>query len=488
MTIIKRIIIWIINFLKKLFGKINKKTKKITKNKNIDKNKNLYNSTSFPPYMMIDDSGKLVLIKNIQDTKTKLKNNDIKKREIAKIIALLSNVGIDKKVLEDSLYKEEKLDNKKLESILVNCDSVVKENVYKIIDDYKKSSTIIKETISNLDNLTEYVKKNDISFETSNLINSELSNITTKTIEEKPVSIDKDVLNKIKNWDKNIISEVKLEYQKVNYVTISTVMIDKMMDKYKKIEEDYKNHRYNKSYYEKELNKIKEQINYLKKIKNGNVVYSEIEKLKKELYTKSKDKYDILYNNEIFMDVNKKCDELLNKVNQKVVDIKKEEKDKEEENKKEKLKEEYLKKILLRFKDLNLSRELILLHQEKEKEIDDYSDTSIYLNQVYLEFIEGVSDNFNYQRNKAKTELVKLYNDLNNIMSHGKKEKHISIDHINFQMEDLIDAVKIRKEEVEKNIDIKKNPTYSMQVDEKIQQFEEKFLEKEHGKTLKKSS
>lgn len=476
---------WIIYFFKKLFGKDIKKTKKITKT--IEKNEKLFKSSMLPPYMMIDESGKLVLINNIEKAKQILKNNDIKKREIAKIIALLSNIGIDKETLE-SLNKEDKLDNKRLEAVLASCDSVVKENVYKIIDDYNKKTVLIKETINTLDNMTEYVKKNDISFETSNLINNEVSNITIESIEDKPVTIDKDVLNTIKNWDKNIVGEVKLEYEKVNYVTISTLMIDKMMDKYKKIEEDYKNHRFNKSYYEKELNKIKEQINYLKKIKNTSAVYTEIEKLKKELYTKSKDKYDILYNNEIFMDMNKKCDELLNKVNQKVVDIKKEDKSKEEENKKERLKEEYLKKILLRFKDLHLSRELILLHQQKEVEIEDYGDLSIYLNQVYLEFIDGVSDKFNYQRNKAKTELVKLYNDLNNIMSHQKKEEHISIEHINFKMEDLIDAVKIRKEEVENNIDIKKKSPYSSQVDEKIQQFEEKFIGIEHGKTLKKAS
>ena len=175
--------------------------------------------------------------------------------------------------------------------------------------------------------------------------------------------------------------------------------------------------------------------------------------MRKELYTKSKDKYDILYNNEIFMNIDNKCDELLNKVNQKVVDIKKNEDNKVfKENKKDKLKEEYLKKILLRFKDLNLSRDLILLHQKRELEIEDYGNLSLYLSDVYHEFVKGVSNEFNYQRNKTKTELVKLYNDLNNIISYNKGEKHVSIDHINFKMMDLIDAVKIKKIEVENSI------------------------------------
>ena len=44
----------------------------------------------------------------------------------------------------------------------------------------------------------------------------------------------KDLLNSIKSWDKNIIDEVKLEYERVNYVTISTVMIDRIINKYQK--------------------------------------------------------------------------------------------------------------------------------------------------------------------------------------------------------------------------------------------------------------
>ena len=489
MTIIKRIIMWIINFFKKLFGKKSKKNSKVTKNNKT--NNSSYNSTSLPGYMMIDESGKLVLINNIQCAKKKLKDNSHMKREIATIIALLSNVGINTALIEESLNKEglDKLSDKKLDVLLTECDTTTRQNVHKIIDDYKKNVGVIEETISNLDSIEGYVKKHDISFDTSSLINSELTDIIADDIIDKPISFDKDILNKIKNWDKKIVDEVKLEYDKVNYVTISTVMIDKIIDKYKKIEDDYRHHRFNKSYYEHELGKIKEQIDYLKKIKNSSVVYKEIERLRKELYTKSKDKYDILYNNEIFMDINSKCDELLNKVNQKVIDIKREDKVKEEkENKKEKLKEEYLEKIIRRFKDLNLSRELILLHQEKETVVENYDDLSMYLNNAYLEFVNGVSDDFNYQRNKAKTELVKLYNDLNNILSYKRKEKHLPIEHINFKMEDLINAVKKRKEEAELELNDSKKLSYSELVDEKINQFEEKFLGISHEKVLKKTN
>lgn len=498
MEIIKRIIMWIRSFLAWLFGK-NKKTKNRNKNSeklNKSKTNGTYNNTTLPPYMMIDDQGKLILTNNIQNIKRSLLNDDFKKQEIAKIIALISNF-IDTNDIEEYLNKQDfdKLNNKKIDVLLDKVDAKIKEDVYGVINEYQEHSRIIKETIHNLDEITGYIKNNNISYVTSDLINDKLQNIKedSEKKDEQTVLLDRKFFDTIKKWDKKIIHEVELEYKKVNYVTISNIMIDEIITKYLKIEEDYHNHRFNKSYYERELGKIKEQINFLRKIKNSKEVYEEITKLKKELYTKSKDKYDILYNNEIFLNINKKCDELLSKVNQKVIDIKKKENEKkkeeqEDENEKEKIKDEYIKKILLRFQDLNLSRELILLHKNRESEILDYSNTLLYLDTVYFDFIHGISDGFNFQRNKTKTELVKLYNDLNNIKSHIKNEEHIPIEHINFKMEDLVDAVVVRKNEVENMINKQKKSLHSTLVDEKIDQIKEQFLEKSHEKVLKKSN
>lgn len=496
MDIIKRIIMWIINFFRQLFGKKEKKSSKLKNNKNLTKqNKNKVNSsyinTTLPSYMLISDQDKLVLIKNIQNIKKRLDESYISEKEMTKIIALISSYGINTDGIEEYLNKQglNKIDNQKIDVLLGDCDIRIKENIHQVISHHQSSNQSIVETIRNLDETEKYIKTHSISFMAEAIINDELINIERYSeIDPSTVLFDKDIFNTIKNWDKNILHEVKITYQKANYVTISTVMIDQIITKYQKIEEDYQHHRFNKYYYEKELGKIKEQIDFLKKIKNTKKVYAEIEKLKKELYTKSKDKYDILYNNEIFMSINKKCDELLDKVNQKVIDIKKEEKKEEKEDKKEQLKEDYLKRILLRFQDLNLSRDLILHHKEKENEIFDYSSLSLYIDSVYLEFITGIDDNFNYQRNKAKTELVKLYNDLNNIIAYKKKEERLSIDHINFKMEDLYDAVIIRKNEVEKEIDNPKKLSNSNLVDEKLLQIRERFIGNTNEKVLKKTN
>lgn len=493
MEIIKKIIMWIRAFFEWLFGK-KKKKKKTNMNSNPlekkdnSKNNSSYSNDTLPSYMIISDQDKLVLLNNIQKVKKQLKDDSFKKREIAKIIALISNFTATDQI-EEYLNKQDfgKINNTKLDTLLGNIDIKVKKDVYNIIDEYQRNGSIIKETIHNLDEITNFVKHNDISYLTSNLIVDEIQNIpVNENVDVETALFDKNIFDKIKNWDKKIVDDVKLEYEKVNYVTMSTVMIDKIIKKYQKIEEDYRNHRYNKLYYEKELNKIKEQIDYLKKIKNSSSVYNEITRLKKELYTKSKDKYDILYNNEIFMDIDKKCDELLGRVNQKVIDIKKKENEKQDENKKDKMKEEYLKRILLRFQDLNLSRNLILLNKEREKEILDYSNLTLYLDMVYLEFTEGISNDFNYQRNKTKTELVKLYNDLNNIKSHIENEEHVSIDHINFKMEDLVDAVTVRKDDVESILHVSKKSPNSILVDEKINTIKENFLEQQQVKVLKK--
>ena len=110
----------------------------------------------------------------------------------------------------------------------------------------------------------------------------------------------------------------------------------------------------------------------------------------------------------------------------------------------------------------------------------------LYINQVYLEFLNGVDDVFNYQRNKAKTELVKLYNDLNIIFYKNQEEKCVSIDHINFRMNDLIDAVIVKKREVGDKFNLNQQPNNKL-VDEKLDSFKEKFLGQKSEKVLKKS-
>ena len=174
-----------------------------------------------------------------------------------------------------------------------------------------------------------------------------------------------------------------------------------------------------------------------------------IEKLKKELYTKSKDKYDLLYNNEVFTKFNKECDSLLNKINAKVIDIKKtEEKHEEKQNEQEK-KTSRIENIIKRFQDMELARKIIMQTQKEDIELFD-SDMDSYLNKIFKKYETGMEEEFNFLRNKRKTELVVFFNELNMAISKEKKEPYIMIEHINFRMNDLEEAVDVKKNEVKK--------------------------------------
>jgi hypothetical protein len=233
-------------------------------------------------------------------------------------------------------------------------------------------------------------------------------------------------------------------------------MIDKNITRFRELEENYRKHRFNKHYYEREINRIKQELSTLRDLKNKRVVEEELVRLRKELYTKSKDKYDLLYNNEVFMNFEKECDNLLHKINAKVIDIKKEEVVKEEKPKDVRKKEEYLENILLRFKDMELAQELILLAQERDKEAIK-SNIYDYVRYIYQKYDNGIDADFNFSRNKKKTELVILFNELNLAIGNVKKEEFITVDHINFRMQDLVEAVDVKKQELDTIVGIKES-------------------------------
>ena len=72
------------------------------------------------------------------------------------------------------------------------------------------------------------------------------------------------------------------------------------------------------------------------------------------------------------------------------------------------------------------------------------------------------------------------------VIARERKEEFLSIDHINFQMSDLVDAVMVKKSEVNSILDkygIEKNDDM---IDEKIRDIREKYIgDKENKKVLK---
>ena len=332
---------------------------------------------------------------------------------------------------------------------------------YMLISKEEKKALIdkIKELYKE-DNIVKIIKENDISIIQKRSINELCDN--------KKIDVNnfyKNLEEIIEKTNNDLLLQTKSEYQKINYLTISLELIEEILYKISTIENDYKNHKYNIYYYERKMDLIKEESISLKNMKNKPEVTLEILKLRKDLFSKSKDIYDILYSNEIFLYINKKCDDLINKVNAKVVDINKESK--------YNYQKEYLHNVILRFEDIKLSRELI---QSRSMNIKNDSDIKKCVEELYNMFTIGLSDNFNFKKNKAKTELVILFNGINKFICTHKREKYILIEHINFRIKDLLEAITAKKNELssilknEYNIEIINN-----KFDDKITRLLDKY-------------
>ena len=451
------------------------------------------NNETLPSYMLVGNEKKDELIRQINNLKKKITNDYLRENIIKNTIDLLDNsiedIYLKNKYVDEinNYCNNQDLDKLNIKRIL-NSYNIDRKKIDKVVDSVNLQIEFAKQSISNIDEIIKYVENNDVSLGSRDIINEKILSIPVDKEygNTNNIIFDKDIINVIKNWDKLIIDEVNREYHKVNYITISTTMIDKLLNEYNKIEDNYNNHRYNKSYYERELTKIKDQVTYLKTLKNKNSVQKEIEDLRRELYIKSKDKYDILYNDEVFLDINKKCDGLLDKVNQRVIDIKNNDNRKNnQKTKEERNYDQYLKNILLRFEDLSKARELILSNQDS---LNNLEDIFIYVNGIYKEFIMGVNQEFNFEKNKYKTELIKLYNDINRLVAINNKKQFIFIDHINFKMDDLLDAVIFKKRELDKINVNKKIIDNSILVDEKLEKIKIRYLENNNKKLIKKNN
>ena len=440
MALIKKIINWLIYLFKKIFSK-KKVTKKIKNNINDARNKRYLkgygvyieeSSTSvFPLYLMIDSIDKKKII------------------DKAKLVEVrLANIEINNK---DFLLKK-------------------------------------------IENVVNKLSENDISFYQNEKINEVLDVFLNdkeinNNVHEKVTQLNKNISEIIDNFDKIIQDKVAKEYQEVNFITISTLLLDETINEIKKLEDNYKNHKYNKYYYEREVEKIKERIKKLKKLRDTEKVREEIELLRKSIYTKSKDKFDLLYNDEIFLNIEKTCDDLVNKVNRKVIDIKKIKKEDSKEKQEKKDKEnkdeqkEIFDNILKRFKDLELARKILLLRRNEEYDINNINELYNRINSAYYEFINGEKVIFNFSRNKTKTELVKLYNEMNYLDCKLTKQEYNFIEHINFQMDDLLDSVISKKEKLDNLLEIKyhyekEKHEESILVENKLKLLKEKEEEK----------
>lgn len=477
MQLIKKIISWLISLFRIIFKKQEKNNKKSSlNNKKMVKNNNkIKNITSeinetMPSYMFLSNREKELLIERIKEIKKIInkKNNEYLNQEILEITNMLdecitkNSTSLKEEIIsfKNSLSKGISKTTDKEINLLLNLIPInKKEDIVLKYNSISDNDNLVKKSIAKIDEVIADIEKRNVTILEKNQLMETCDNFNYSKDNNLVLDISncsKDMLYVMTNINKNIIDKVKLDYKKINYITLSTELLDEIGNKLKKIENDYHSHLYNKYYYEREINKIKEQIRQLKELKNKPAVFNEILELRKELYTKSKDKYDILYNNEVFININKKCDDLISKVNAKVVDIKKENTKKDDSKKKD----EYLENIIKRFQDMKMAREIILDNNKIEFKND--KEMILYIKNMYNGFtINEVNNFFNFERNKEKTELVLLFNSLNKVNCHLNKEDFIPIEHINFKMVDLLEAVSYKKEELSEtmkkkyNIDIK---------------------------------
>lgn len=339
----------------------------------------------------------------------------------------------------------------KLKKRIIGLDIYEKNQNIKIIDNIidtiNESNLYINQAIEINTLLNTINNDQELNLNTNEKLNILKENIST--------IIDK----KLDDYETSILKKAYHEYDSVNYVIITTILIDDIIDEINQLNEDFQKNKYSQIEYERKIKKIKEKISKLETINNRKEVQDEIEKLRKDFYTKRKDKYDLLYNEEVFVNLNKKCDELLDiiykkeKINstniliENAIEIENNKRKKEEneekkirKKKQEKIEQEYNENVIKRFIDMEFAHKFILLREKNRKILTTKEEIIKETLNYYNEFIIGEIHEFNFERNKIKTEVTKLYNDITSTICCIEKKEFIPLEHINIKLEDLTQA------------------------------------------------
>lgn len=371
-------------------------------------------------------------------------------------------------------YTEAK-DLKSIDELIEKLSNKVEE-----INDEKK-----EEEIKVINEIKESITKKVESTEPINVSQEDIKEVLTNAIEDKEIHIDTDqkirniqkeidkVLDKkINKHDKDIIEKAYYKYEKVNYVVATTMEIEELEQDIKDLQDSLERGLHKKSYYIDKVEEIEKKINRLRKINKNPKVYDELERLKEDFYTKSIDKYDLLYTKEVFINLDKQCENIIDIINEK-----EKEEDKEENKRKNELQEERQKReiereearklkeqererrqrekeelednIIKRYLDLRISNSILLtnalVHRERMK-----SGIIKTLEEDYDDYLLGETNNFNFDRNKQKTEVCKLYNNLLEVLCNEQKINFEPVNHINYQYQKLLEDTISTKEAVEK--------------------------------------
>lgn len=284
---------------------------------------------------------------------------------------------------------------------------------------------------------------------------------------------------KLNDYETSIVKKAYLEYKDVNYIIVTTLIIDDLIKEINELSEDFEKNKLNKIEYEQKINKIKEKIDKLEIINNRKEITQEIEDLRKDFYTKKKDKYDLLYNDEIFINLNQQCDQLLKqaenkekndklkKEKNKIINInieKEKARKKIEEKKREKQKkelEEQKDNILKRFIDMEIAHRILLLREKARKKLIKREEIINETLNYYNDFLIGETNNFIFERNRTKIEVIKLYNDITSTIYSIKKKEFIPLEHINIKLQTITE--KTLENQTLLNYMIEKKYTYKIE-------------------------
>lgn len=390
--------------------------------------------------------------------------------------------------------------NKKIEILKNRIIDYDDETLEDELNNIKKISEIITNNqvlVSQIDELNEMVditlKDEELNLNTNEKINILKDNIANLFDEN------------LKDYEKHIIEKAYYEYEKVNYVIVTSMLIDEIYDELEMININYNKNRYSKKEFINKVREIEKKLERFEKISDREEVQKEIEVLKNDLYTKRKDKYDLLYNKEIFISLEKQCDDIIKHIeinekktkevkvekqkNEEILKqekLEKEKKKKELEKQKEELEEEKIREenILKRFMDLELARQILMV-REMEK-IKKFKRENIITDTLssYQEFLIGDNHDFNFVRNRVKLEVAKLYNDTLRNICVLEEMPFNPVEHINIKLSDMIEET-ISNQQRLNNLLLEKNKVnieeteVSVKVTEKLTSVFEKEKERE---------
>ena len=317
-----------------------------------------------------------------------------------------------------------------------------------------------EESIEKINNLRVYLNENELTPIKSQKINKALEKAIGKQDEKLEDAINEisddlsDLIDeKLTTYEKNIVEKAYNEFQEVNYVIVQTLIIDDIIKEIDKLYDDYQKNKYSDYELNDKINNIMTKINKIETNYQKKEVSKEIDRLKKDFYTKKKDKYDLLYSDEIFINLKEQCNRIkISKkaLNDTVNEQKKQNQKKKEEithdnndlniiKKKEEIEQnrEYNDLIIKRFIDLHVATKL-LMQNEAKRSLKERINLIKELLNSYNNFLQGENEkNFNFIRNKEKLEVVKLHNDMNFILAALENGSYTPLEHINIKLDNV---------------------------------------------------